>query len=197
MVIKSTGLLIAAGLSGRMGKPKALLLQDGIPFAIVILNKMLIVCDKVVAVLGHSAKAIESELQVFINDSNELKSRINFVENNNYKSGMLSSLKCGLKRELNSRWLLYHFVDQPGLPDEFYQEFSEQIDNKYDWIQPKYIDKKGHPLLMKDTIFNSILDLPDTSSLKEISKSKNVNKKFWNCPYKAVLQDIDFPSDLT
>ncbi len=196
MIIKSTGLLIAAGLSGRMGKPKALLLQDGLPFAITILNKMLNVCDKVVTVLGHSAENIERELKVFINNSIELQNRVDFIENKDYKSGMLSSLKCGLKSELNSKWLLYHFVDQPGLTDEFYQEFTEQIDNKFDWIQPKFNDEKGHPLLLNDRIFNLILDLPDTSSLKEISKNKIVNKKFWNCDYKEVLQDIDYPSDL-
>jgi len=59
MVIKSTGLLIAAGLSGRMGKPKALLMNDDLPFAIVILNKMILVCDKIVVVFGHSSEKIK------------------------------------------------------------------------------------------------------------------------------------------
>ena len=130
MVIKSTGLLIAAGLSSRMGKPKALLLQDELPFAIVILKKMLLVCDKVVVVLGHNADKIKKELQVFINKSDELKLRVKFVTNEHFEKGMFSSLKYGLNVEINSKWFLYHFVDQPGLPEEFYQEFTEQIDNK-------------------------------------------------------------------
>ncbi len=62
MSIKVSGLLIAAGLSSRMGKPKALLLKDDLPFAIVILNKMLLVCDRVIVVLGHSAEKIKEEL---------------------------------------------------------------------------------------------------------------------------------------
>ena len=195
MVIKSTGLLIAAGLSGRMGEPKALLLKDDLPFTIVILNKMLLVCDRVVVVLGHNADNIKKELQVFISKSNELKLRVKFVTNENFEKGMLSSLKYGLNAELNSKWLLYHFVDQPGLPEEFYQEFTTQIENKYDWIQPGYNSKKGHPLLLQSSIFNSILKLPDDSSLKEFSLNNTVKKKFWDCTHKEILQDIDYPSD--
>jgi len=196
MVIKLTGLLIAAGFSSRMGKPKALLMNDDLPFAIIILNKILLVCDRVVVVLGHNADNIKKELQVFINKSDELKLRVKFVTNEQFEKGMLSSLKYGLNAELNSKWLLYHFVDQPGLPEEFYQEFTTQIENNYDWIQPSYNSKKGHPLLLQSSIFNSILELPDNSSLKEISMNNKTKKKFWDCKYKEILQDIDYPSDL-
>jgi len=193
---KPNGLLIAAGFSSRMGKPKALLLQDEVPFAIAILKKKSLVCGKIIVVLGHSAEKIKEELQIFINDSDELKSRVKFVTNNNFEKGMLSSLKCGLNEEINAKWILYHFVDQPGLPEKFYQEFTEQMDNNFDWIQPKYKSEKGHPVLLQRSIFNSILELPDDSSLKEISKNSNVKKKLWDCCYKEILQDFDYPSNL-
>ena len=196
MVIKSTGLLIAAGLSSRMGKPKALLLKDDLPFAIVILYKMLLVCDRVVVVLGHNADKVKKDLKDFIHKSDELRLRINFVTNEDFEKGMFSSLKCGLNVEINAEWILYHFVDQPGLPEEFYQEFTEQMYNEYDWIQPSYNGKNGHPLLLQSSIFNSILELPDNSSLKEISMNNKTKKKFWDCKYKEILQDLDFPSDL-
>ena len=193
---KPIGLLIAAGLSSRMGKPKALLLQDDLPFAIVILKKMILVCDNIIVVLGHSAEKIRKELRVFINNSDELKSIVKFVINEQFEKGMFSSLKCGLNEVKNSEWLLYHFVDQPGLPKIFYQEFTNQIDNEHDWIQPAYKNEKGHPLLLHNSIFNSILELPDDSSLKEISRNNNVKKKLWDCTHKEILQDIDYPSDL-
>ena len=193
---KPIGLLIAAGLSSRMGKPKALLLQDDLPFAIVILKKMILVCDNIIVVLGHSAEKIKRELQVFMNNSEELKSRVKFVTNEQYQKGMFSSLKCGLNEVKNSEWLLYHFVDQPGLPKIFYQEFADQIDYEYDWIQPAYKKGKGHPILLHNSIFNSILKLPNDSSLKEISNNSEVKKKLWDCTHKEILQDIDYPSDL-
>ena len=91
---------------------------------------------------------------------------------------------------------LYHFVDQPGLPEKFYKEFKDQIDDEYDWIQPTYKNEKGHPLLLHKSIFNSILELTDDSSLKEISKNNEVKKKLWDCTHKEIFQDIDYPSDL-
>ena len=196
MIIKPNGLLIAAGLSSRMGKPKALLLQDDLPFAIVILKKMNLVCDKIVVVLGHSVEKIKIELQVFINNSDELKSSVKFVTNEQFDKGMFTSLKSGLNEVKNSEWILYHFVDQPGLPEKFYREFKDQIDDEYDWIQPTYKNEKGHPLLLHNSIFNSILEQPDDSSLKEISKSNKVKIKLWDCKHKEILQDIDYPSDL-
>ncbi len=196
MIIKPIGLLIAAGLSSRMGKPKALLLQDDLPFAIVILKKMILVCDNIVVVLGHSDEKIKDALQVFIDNSDELISSVKFVTNEQFEKGMFSSLKCGLNKVKNSEWLLYHFIDQPGLPKKFYRELTDQIDNEYDWIQPTYNNEKGHPLLLHNSIFNSILELPDDSSLKEISKNNKVKKKLWDCKHKEILQDIDYPSDL-
>ena len=196
MISKPTGLLIAAGLSSRMGNPKALLLQHDLPFAIVILKKMILVCDNIVVVLGSSAENIKKELQVFISKSDELKSIVKFVTNEQFEKGMFSSLKCGLNEVKNSEWLLYHFVDQPGLPKIFYQEFADQIDYEYDWIQPVYNNEKGHPILLHNSIFNSILELPDDSSLKETSKNSKVKKKLWDCTHKEILQDIDYPSDL-
>ncbi|MEE9449984.1 MAG: nucleotidyltransferase family protein [Ignavibacteriaceae bacterium] len=193
---KPIGLLIAAGLSSRMGKPKALLLQDDLPFAIVILKKMILVCDNIVVVLGHSDEKIKDALQVFIDNSDELISSVKFVTNEQFEKGMFSSLKCGLNKVKNSEWLLYHFIDQPGLPKKFYRELTDQIDNEYDWIQPTYNNEKGHPLLLHNSILNSILELPDDSSLKEISKNNKVKKKLWDCKHKEILQDIDYPSDL-
>jgi molybdenum cofactor cytidylyltransferase len=193
---KPDGLLIAAGFSSRMGKPKALLLQDGLPFAIVILKKMILICDKIVVVFGHSSEKIKRELQVFINKSDELKLRVKFITNENFEKGMFSSLKCGLNELKNSEWLLYHFVDQPGVPAIFYRKFTDQIDNEYNWIQPTYKNEKGHPLLLHNSIFSSILELPDDSSLREISRNTEVKKKYWDCANKEILQDIDYPSDL-
>ena len=121
-----------------MGKSKALLLQEDLPFAIVILQKMQTVCDNVVIVLGHLGDMIQKELKKFIDDNSLLKSEIRFVTNKNYSKGMTTSLQCGLRELKNSEWILYHFVDQPKLKLAFYKNFTEQINNEYKWIQPTF-----------------------------------------------------------
>lgn len=107
---------------------------------------------------------------------------------------MFSSLQAGLKELSDCDWLLYHFVDQPHLPAQFYVEFTEQIDESFDWIQPQYSDKKGHPILLNKSLFSQILD-SKINSLKEINQSRSINKKIWHCTYSQVVEDIDTKDD--
>ena len=116
--------------------------------------------------------------------------------NQDYHEGMFTSLKKGLNESTDSDWIIYHFVDQPSLPEKFYYELIEQIDKEYNWIQPSYNKTKGHPLLLHRSIFNLILDNSNNASLKEISRSELVTKKIWECNYSQILQDLDTPGDL-
>ena len=107
---------------------------------------------------------------------------------------MFSSLQVGLKQMSTCDWLLYHFVDQPHLPQNFYTGLINQIEKYYHWIQPEYNTKKGHPILLHNSMFPKILDSTSTS-LKEISQSSEIKKKIWNCSYPQVVEDIDTNED--
>jgi len=196
LTYKIDGLLLAAGFSKRMGKPKALLFQDDLPFAIVILLKMQVVCENIVVVVGHSGHLIQEELKKYIDDFYQLKPKINFITNKNYSDGMFSSLQCGLRELNNSEWILYHFIDQPKLSLEFYNNFSKQISKGFNWIQPTFEGINGHPILIHNSVFKLILDLSPDSSLRDLKRNPDIRKKFWQCDYPEVLQDIDTPSDL-
>jgi molybdenum cofactor cytidylyltransferase len=193
---KINGLLLAAGFSKRMGKPKALLIQDDLPFAIVILLKMQLVCESIVVVVGHTGSMIQEKLRQHIDGNYQLKTKVRFVTNKNYNEGMFSSLQRGLKELSNSEWILYHFVDQPKLNVEFYNNFIKQISEGFNWIQPAFKGINGHPILIHKIVFNLILDLSPDSSLRVLKNHPNIRKKFWQCNYPEVLQDIDTPSDL-
>ena len=179
-----------------MGKPKALLVQNDLPFAIVILLKMQVVCKNIVVVVGHSGNLIQEGLKKYIDDFYQLKPKINFITNKNYSDGMFSSLQCGLRELNNSEWILYHFIDQPKLSLEFYNNFSKQISKEFNWIQPTFEGVNGHPILIHNSIFKFILDLSPDSSLRDLKRNPDVRKKLWQCDYPEVLQDIDTPSDL-
>ena len=179
-----------------MGKPKALLIQNDLPFTIVILLKMQVLCENIVVVVGHSGNLIKEELKKYIDDNYQLRAKVRFVTNKNYSEGMFSSLQCGLRELNNSEWILYHFVDQPKLNLEFYTNFSKQISKGFNWIQPTFEGVNGHPILIHNSIFKFILDLSPDSSLRDLKNHPGVRKKFWQCDYPEVLQDIDTPSDL-
>jgi molybdenum cofactor cytidylyltransferase len=187
---KISGLIISAGKSGRMGKFKPLLSYKGKSFIQNIVLRLNSVCDKIIVVTGYQSNAVEKN----VNQLN-LPSKIEFVYNASFEKGMFTSLQAGLAKAKEFDWIFYHFVDQPGLPEVFYKEFVEQIDEKHNWIQPNIKEQNGHPILIKSNLFQIILDAPLILNLREISNDPKVKKKFWECGYEEIFQDIDTEED--
>ncbi|NMB81252.1 MAG: nucleotidyltransferase family protein [Ignavibacteria bacterium] len=185
--MKISGLIIAAGLSGRMNAFKPILEVNGKPLIQIVIEKLSPACDDIVVVTGYKSDAIE---RVVMNLPG-----VKTLYNDEYEKGMFTSLKRGIKNLSNSDWVFYHFVDQPTIPDVFYKDFVQRINPECNWIQPSYKNAKGHPILIAKNIFNLIMNAADESSLKEISKNPEVQKQIWECDYPEVLEDIDTQED--
>ena len=192
-----TGLIVSAGKSGRMGRFKPLMDYKGKTFLERIILNLNSVCEKIVIVTGFNSESLQQEtINLFSNKSETLLSnKIRFVENEKYEKGMFTSLQKGLLLIKSCDWVLYHFVDQPGLPAGFYKGFTAQIDQYHNWIQPSYDNRNGHPILFNTEIVNLILNSNENSNLRELTKNAVVKKKRWECTYKNVLQDIDTQED--
>lgn len=182
--------MLTAGLSGRMNSFKPLLkLNNGKTFIQNIVTKLAHVCDEIIVVTGFKSEDIEKNL-----DAIEKKDKLRFVFNENYQSGMFTSLQAGL-REANSKWFLYHFVDQPSLPINFYSDFIQQINKQFNWIQPKYNNRKGHPILFDDFVKHKILEISINNTLRDVARDNSIKKKFWECETDLIFEDIDSPED--
>jgi molybdenum cofactor cytidylyltransferase len=192
-----TGLIVSAGKSGRMGSFKPLMDYKGKTFLERIILNLNSVCEEIVVVTGFNSESLQKETINQLSNKSEvlLSDKIRFVENENYANGMFTSLQKGLSLIGSCDWILYHFVDQPGLPIEFYKEFIAQIDQIHNWIQPSYDNRNGHPILFSNEIVDLILSSNENSNLRELSKSSIAKKKRWDCTYKNVLQDIDTQED--
>lgn len=192
---KVSGLLIAAGLSKRMGDFKPLMEYNNNPFIVTITKKMLDVCENVVIVTGHKSVEIEETVK-FAFIENNLFPRVKIAVNPDYEKGMFSSLQTGINELTGTDWVMFHFVDQPFHKEKFYKEFISKLDEEYDWIQPMYEGKEGHPVLFKNTIFDKIISSPASHILRLIRDDGNTKKKIWNCTYPQILKDIDTKEDL-
>jgi molybdenum cofactor cytidylyltransferase len=86
--MKSAGIVLAAGSSTRMGRPKQLLLVNGRPLLQLVVEQA---CasrlDEVLVVLGARAEEIRARVDM---------GRAQVVVNPNHESGMASSLQCGV-----------------------------------------------------------------------------------------------------
>ena len=197
-MIKITALILSAGLSQRMeGRLKPIINYKGTPFLIHVIKKVSVVCRDIVIVTGYKALEIQNEINSQLkNEKPDLIKNINWCHNPDFEQGMLRSLQTGLSAIHNADWILYHFTDQPSIPDNFYHMFIKQIDNDYDWLQPKYMGKSGHPILFSRNISKRILTLESSQSLRDISRDQNLKHKIWHCDFPEILTDYDTPGQL-
>jgi molybdenum cofactor cytidylyltransferase len=210
--MKIEALIISAGYSRRMKDFKPLLKFEGIPFILSIILKLYRYCERIHIVIGYRAEEIKEVLSKWFNHppaeilllanriSEEewftLKESVHCIYHPNYDQGMFSSLQAGLVYCQNTDWILYHFVDQPHIPESFYSSFTKQISTDYDWIQPCYHQQKGHPIFLNKSLFPIILKEAPSQSLSRIFKNSVIKTKLWNCPYPQVLRDFDSPLDM-
>ena len=198
------GLILAAGESSRMGDLKQLLQYEGLPFVLQIILKLFYVCNKVTIVLGHKGEFIQEQVEkafekndddggqvLFHLNLDKHRANIRFIHNPEYEREMFSSLQCGLESIKEEDWALYHFVDQPGLPISFYEDFALQCNPDYQLIQPVFLQDKGHPILLHKSTFKKIIQSPVHGSLRDYQKKYRPKTKLWDCEYPEILQDID------
>lgn len=189
-------LLISAGYSGRMGEFKPLLKINEKSFLEIIIEKLLLVCKNVVVVTGFRCIDVENEIENLKKKNPDTFDNVSCVYNENFHEGMFTSVKKGIESLQNSNWVMFHFVDQPLIPKEFYYELSSQVDDDYDWIQPVYNFTNGHPVIFKSSIFHKINSSPSNYRMKLIRDDDDVKKKFWISNYSEILIDIDTKEDL-
>jgi CTP:molybdopterin cytidylyltransferase MocA len=179
----------------KMFKPLAN--YKGKTFLINIITKIDKICDEIIIVTGFNSdelktatiKSLEKEKK------SEIIPKIKFTFNESFQKEMFTSLQKGIFETKNCDWILYHFVDQPGFPENFYKDFIKQADSNYNWIQPVNKGLKGHPILLGHDLFEMISNSSPDSNLREISKNQIVKKKFWDCNYPEIFQDIDTEED--
>ncbi len=182
--------ILSAGLSTRMGEFKPLLNYNGLTFIENIINKTIDFVKSIFIVTGYNKNLIEDLII-----TKYLNKNVYLVYNENYKNGMFQSLLTGLSKIENNNYCLYHFVDQPTIPNSFYKNFIAQIDETNDIFQPVYKGKKGHPLIFSFNFIKHLLNSNINSNLKYEMKNFTNKVKYWECDYPEVLKDFDTKDD--
>lgn len=150
MNFKTAGLLLAAGLSSRMGKLKALLPWEGRPLIQYQIEQMKQAgIDEIIVVLGYRAEYLQKIISTF-----EIKA----VINKNYEYGKSSSIRKGissLHKEVDG--IFISAVDQP-VPSAILQKMKAHLEeNEAAVVIPTYEMKRGHPILLHASTKNDLL----------------------------------------
>ena len=182
-----TAILLAAGQSKRLrGENKLTKLFKGKPLINHILFSLIkSKVNKIIIVLGFEHLKIKTKL---------LKSKkINFAINKNYKKGMSSSIKTGLKKlPKNSQGFLIVLGDMPNITKTTINKICSLIARSdKEIILPKFKNRTGNPIGFKQSMIKNIYKIKGDRGAKNIIKKNNKKIKFLNINSKSILTNLN------
>lgn len=181
--------VLAAGLSSRMGSMKVLLSwQDGKTILEHILLQLIAAKpDHICVVTGHMADAVRAIAAPL---------GVQVVHNPDYQQGeMLSSVKVGLS-QLPAHLAAAMIVlgDQPRIQVRTVQQvMSAYAEGVGDIIAPSYQMRRGHPILIDRRYWRELLDLPPNGAPRDVINKYAANIGYVNVNTDSILTDVDTP----
>jgi molybdenum cofactor cytidylyltransferase len=186
--------VLSAGESSRMGRPKALLPVDGVRFIEKIVTALKSTrVAKIIAVLGHDA----DEMRRQIGDL-----PVTMVVNPNYKQGQLSSLVAAINSIQSSKdsasvdGILVHLVDHPYInPDLVNLMIDRFHETKKLIVVPRYQGRRGHPVIFSSALFAELLAAPLDQGAKTVVHAHRDETLEIDTEDEGVTIDIDTPEE--
>ncbi|MCY4401026.1 MAG: nucleotidyltransferase family protein [Candidatus Poribacteria bacterium] len=190
-----SGILLAAGLSTRMGEPKQLLpFADSTIVETVIDNMLDAKFNEVIVVVGHCAE----QIQELIADR-----AVRTVFNPDYHKGMLSSIQAGIrslkiadiKKPRNAFSLM--LVDQPFITSTLIDKVIDvYAQTEKGIVLPSYNFRRGHPVIFNYKYADAILALGvNSDGVRSLYKTYHEDIHYVNVDTDAILRDIDYKED--
>ncbi|HPT03438.1 MAG TPA: nucleotidyltransferase family protein [Bacteroidales bacterium] len=182
-----SAVILASGLSERMGQPKALLKwDDSMTFIRKIVGEYVKAgCENVVCTVNRFIQPRCLSPDTFPN--------VKFVMNEHPEWGRLYAVKSGLAVLKDTSFCFIQNVDNPHITADIIRKMLENADPEA-WCSPVYQGKSGHPVLLPGRITDQILQLtdPDTT-LRDVLDL--FPKKVVEMEDDAILKNINTPED--
>lgn len=182
-------IVLAAGSSRRMGVQKLLLPFGGKTVIAQIVDQLLASSiDRVHVVVGYQGERISQALSDL---------PITIVTNAHYESGMLSSVRCGLRSlSQQCRAVLVALGDQPSITSELINQILQSFTtNEKRIVVPLYKGRRGHPILFSILHRDDVLTHYDDVGLRGILRAYPDDVYELTVSTSSVLWDMDYPED--
>ncbi len=174
--------IVAAGLSSRMGTIKALLPMDGVTVIEKIINTLRLGgIQKIAVVIGYQGALISEVLK---------QEDILLVQNNDYiNSQMFDSAKLGLvalKEECDT--ILFLPVDVPMFSVETVRRLVMETGHL---AVPSYQEKQGHPVKIDSSLIDEIMEYNGNQGLRGALNNLSMKMSIVSVEDEGILFDMD------
>lgn len=187
---KISGIILAAGLSSRMGEPKQLLPFGESTIIETVIDSLLgSKLDEVIVVIGHEAEKVQAHIQ---------HKPVRTVFNPDYKEGMLTSAQRGVESiSASADAFAMTLVDLPLItPDLVDMVIDEYLQADGGIAVPSYNYRRGHPVIFDRRYADDILGLDeDSGGVRSLFKKYADDIHYVTVDTDRVLTDIDYRKD--
>ena len=187
---KISGIILAAGLSTRIGEPKQLLPFERSTIIETVTDNLLeSKLDEVVVVIGHEAERIRSHIQ---------NKPVKIVFNPEYWLGMLTSAQCGVRSISDSAdAFALTLVDQPFITSNLIDLVIDACAETDRGITlPSYDNRRGHPVIFDRRYAADILALqPENGGVRSLFRKYARDIHYVVVNTDRVIRDIDYRED--
>ena len=190
---KISAILLAAGLSSRMGQPKLLLPWGGT----TVLGQVVSIfaesgIEEIVVVTGGAREQVERLVEKLAEIF-----PVRTVYNPEYVHGeMLSSIQAGLTA-LDSRTsaALIGLGDQPQVREETVSHICATFTRtRAPLVIPSFQNRRGHPWLVERSLWPKILEFPLSTTPRRFLDTYASQVEYVTAD-QSILQDLDTPED--
>lgn len=182
-------LLLAAGESTRMGRPKPLLEWDGTTLIDYQIRELLAAgCDEVVALLGHRAEEVRPFAE---------RAGARVVVNADYRSGRAGSIRTGaLALPPDTAAVVVLNVDQPRSRFITHRLLEEHRAQRNVITVPLHQGRHGHPAVLAGTLLRELQAVEEASEgLRAVMRRHQTERVEVPFDDPTVLFDLNLPSD--
>ncbi len=182
-------IILAAGGSQRMGRPKQLLSIDGQP---MVRRVTAAVCDsrltQVVVVVGAHASLVSKALAGL---------PVEPVYNEDWAEGMSTSVRVGIRAlRADIGAVLVILADQPALTPKLVQLLVERYRaTEAPIVAPFYRGQRGNPVLFDRSLFPELLSIQGDRGGRMIITRYDEQMERVECHDPGVVQDVDTLDD--
>jgi len=185
--------ILAAGMSRRMGQPKVLMRLNGktlvnYPIQLATIHQL----QPIVVVAGKYIDEMKKSLKV--------TQGVDFVFNPDYESGMASSLKLGIQTvDAKVDAVIVFLADQPFIPNEVVQSLIDHYvlhkEEGVRIVRPQYDGVLGHPILFDWSLFNEFKTINGDQGGRNVIQNNRQYLKIVSFRNRNWGVDIDTPEE--
>jgi molybdenum cofactor cytidylyltransferase len=173
-----SAVVLAAGMSTRMGRNKLLLSFRDKPLVVHAVDTLLASkAGEIIVVLGHESEKVWDQLEAYAGDASKWaeKGRVRLIKNPEYRDGLSTSVRTGVQAvSPEAEAIMIYLADQPlletGDVDRIIGAFASAKANDKMIVVPFFKGERGNPVILDAALRDSILGIAGDVGCKGVIK---------------------------